>query len=43
MCDPNAFPSPARTPTTEVTPETLRTACSEERLIGEKLLVAVIA
>ena len=43
MCDPNAFPSPARTPTTPVAPGTVRAACSEDRLIGEKLFVAVIA
>ena len=43
ICDPNAFPSPARTPTTPVAPGTVRTARSEERLIGEKLFVAVIA
>ena len=43
MCEPNAFPSPARTPTTAVTPGTVRAAFSEERLIGEKLFVAVIA
>ena len=43
MCEPNALPSPARTPTTAVTPGTALAACSEERLIGEKLFVAVIA
>ena len=43
MWEPNAFPSPARTPTHRLTPETLRTARSEDRLIGEKLFVAVIA
>ena len=41
--EPKAFPSPARIPTTEVTPETPLTACSEASPIGEKLLVAVIA